>query len=114
MNKISKLLTILCFIGFGLCLTGCSDGSSSASTKGLNIYLFGAPEDSHWNIWCWNKDSGTPYSSKSWDESKASGWEFSIDEIDAEKGQKEISEVFLKGYKMGDRVIRHTVVKVVN
>ena len=35
-------------------------------------------------------------------------------EIDAEKGQKEISEVFLKGYKMGDRVIRHTVVKVVN
>ena len=86
MNKISKLLTILCFIGFGLCLTGCSDGSSSASTKGLNIYLFGAPADSHWNIWCWNKDSGTPYSSKSWDESKASGWEFSIDEIDAEKG----------------------------
>lgn len=35
-------------------------------------------------------------------------------EIDAEKGQKEIAEVFLKGYKMGDRVIRHTVVKVVN
>ena len=86
MNKISKLLTILCFIGFGLCLTGCSDGSSSASTKGLNIYLFGAPADSHWNIWCWNKDTNTPYSSKSWDESKASGWEFSIDEIDAEKG----------------------------
>ena len=86
MNKISKLLTILCFIGFGLCLTGCSDGSSSASTKGLNIYLFGAPKDSHWNIWCWNKDTNTPYSSKSWDESKASGWEFSIDEIDAEKG----------------------------
>ncbi len=35
-------------------------------------------------------------------------------EIDADKGAKEISEVFLRGYKIGDKVIRHTVVKVVN
>lgn len=35
-------------------------------------------------------------------------------EVDPEKGDKEITEVFLKGYKVGDRVIRHTVVKVVN
>lgn len=35
-------------------------------------------------------------------------------EIDPEKGDKEITEVFLKGYKVGDKVIRHTVVKVVN
>lgn len=35
-------------------------------------------------------------------------------EQDPSKGEKEIVEVFLKGYKIGDKVIRHTVVKVVN
>lgn len=35
-------------------------------------------------------------------------------EMDADKGEKEISEVFLRGYKVGEKVIRHSVVKVVN
>lgn len=35
-------------------------------------------------------------------------------ELDADKGEKEISEVFLRGYKVGEKVIRHSVVKVVN
>ncbi|WFF74116.1 nucleotide exchange factor GrpE [Proteiniclasticum sp. QWL-01] len=35
-------------------------------------------------------------------------------EVDDNKGEKEISEVFLRGYKIGDKVIRHTVVKVAN
>ncbi len=33
---------------------------------------------------------------------------------DPEKGPNEVDEVFLKGYKIGDKVIRHSVVKVVN
>lgn len=37
-----------------------------------------------------------------------------IHEMDAEKGEKEVAEVFLKGYKKGDKVVRHSVVKVVN
>jgi molecular chaperone GrpE len=35
-------------------------------------------------------------------------------EEDAEKGENEISEEFQKGYKHKDRVIRHSMVKVVN
>lgn len=35
-------------------------------------------------------------------------------ELDEAKGEKEITEVFLKGYKKGDKVVRHSVVKVVN
>lgn len=33
---------------------------------------------------------------------------------DGEKGENEITEVFLKGYKIGGKVIRHSMVKVVN
>lgn len=33
---------------------------------------------------------------------------------DAEKGNAEIIEVFLKGYILGDKVLRHSVVKVAN
>lgn len=33
---------------------------------------------------------------------------------DGDKGENEISEVFLKGYKIGNKVIRHSMVKVVN
>lgn len=35
-------------------------------------------------------------------------------ELDETKGEKEITEVFLKGYKKGEKVVRHSVVKVVN
>ena len=31
-----------------------------------------------------------------------------------EKGENEITDVFQKGYRMGDRIIRHAMVKVVN
>ena len=33
---------------------------------------------------------------------------------DGDKGENEVSEVFLKGYKIGNKVIRHSMVKVVN
>ncbi len=33
---------------------------------------------------------------------------------DPDKGENEISEVFMKGYKLGDKVVRHSMVKVVN
>jgi len=33
---------------------------------------------------------------------------------DEEKGEGEIVEVFQKGYKLGDKVIRHAAVKVAN
>lgn len=33
---------------------------------------------------------------------------------DEEKGSQEITEVFLKGYSIGERVLRHSVVKVAN
>ncbi|MEG1705258.1 MAG: nucleotide exchange factor GrpE [Clostridia bacterium] len=35
-------------------------------------------------------------------------------EEDEKYGEKEITEVFRKGYKLGDKVIRHTMVKVAN
>lgn len=35
-------------------------------------------------------------------------------EVDESRGQREVSEVFLKGYRKDKRVIRHSVVKVVN
>lgn len=35
-------------------------------------------------------------------------------EEDSEKGENEIADVFQKGYRMGDRIIRHAMVKVVN
>lgn len=35
-------------------------------------------------------------------------------ETDENRGEKEISEVFIKGYRRGDKVIRHSIVKVVN
>ena len=35
-------------------------------------------------------------------------------EDDAEKGENEIADVFQKGYKIGDKVIRYAMVKVVN
>ncbi|PKK38780.1 Heat shock protein GrpE [Clostridiaceae bacterium JG1575] len=35
-------------------------------------------------------------------------------EVDEQRGEREVSEVFLKGYKKGDKVIRHSVVKVAN
>ncbi|MBQ7161538.1 MAG: nucleotide exchange factor GrpE [Clostridia bacterium] len=33
---------------------------------------------------------------------------------DGERGENEITDVFAKGYKRGDRVLRHTMVKVAN
>jgi molecular chaperone GrpE len=33
---------------------------------------------------------------------------------DEEKGENEIVEVFQKGYKIGDRIVRHAAVKVAN
>jgi molecular chaperone GrpE len=33
---------------------------------------------------------------------------------DEELGENEISEVFQKGYKIGDKVVRHATVKVAN
>ncbi len=35
-------------------------------------------------------------------------------EVDPEQNANQISEVYLKGYKIGEKVIRHSVVKVVN
>lgn len=35
-------------------------------------------------------------------------------EVDESLGEKAVKEVFLKGYKKGDRVIRHSIVKVAN
>lgn len=35
-------------------------------------------------------------------------------ETDESKGAREVAEVFLKGYKKGEKVVRHAVVKVVN
>lgn len=34
--------------------------------------------------------------------------------IDETKGEKEIVEVFRRGYKLGDKVVRHSLVKVAN
>lgn len=34
--------------------------------------------------------------------------------VDETKGEKEIVEVFRRGYKMGDRIVRHSLVKVAN